>query len=236
MVKSRLPGQRSLLFAVFEEAGRKNISYIEVTFQPYAPSNQLYGSKTRGAAAIRTKGGDGLNNGQEDQIRRAQAGDSEAFIQLVKGLERQMYSMAKSIVRNDEDCADIMQETVMKAYKALSGLKEPAFFNTWLFRILINECNMILRRRDRVIVMPEPPEHLLISSSFGGDMDLRNAVNRLEEISRTIVILHYYQGLTLQEIAGLLELSESAVKTRLHRARKTLYESLAEPAERKMNG
>ncbi|MEK5236834.1 sigma-70 family RNA polymerase sigma factor [Paenibacillus sp. FSL L8-0470] len=177
-----------------------------------------------------------MNNGQEDQIRRAQAGDSEAFIQLVKGLERQMYSMAKSIVRNDEDCADIMQETVMKAYKALSGLKEPAFFNTWLFRILINECNMILRRRDRVIVMPEPPEHLLISSSFGGDMDLRNAVNRLEEISRTIVILHYYQGLTLQEIAGLLELSESAVKTRLHRARKTLYESLAEPAERKMNG
>ncbi|WP_438494051.1 sigma-70 family RNA polymerase sigma factor [Paenibacillus sp. IHBB 3054] len=177
-----------------------------------------------------------MNNGQEDQIRRAQAGDSEAFIQLVKGLERQMYSMAKSIVRNDEDSADVMQETVMKAYKALSGLKEPAFFNTWLFRILINECNMILRRRDRVVVMSEPPEHLLVSSSFGEDMDLRNAVSSLEEISRTIVILHYYQGVTLQEIAGLLELSESAVKTRLHRARKTLYESLAEPAERKMNG
>ncbi|QUL58197.1 sigma-70 family RNA polymerase sigma factor [Paenibacillus tritici] len=172
---------------------------------------------------------------QEDLVQRAQAGDSEVFIQLVKSLDRRMYSMAKSMVRNDEDCADAMQETVLKAFKAISGLKEAAYFNTWLFRILINECNMILRRRDRVVVMSEPPERIESSSSSAEDMDLRQAISGLEEVTRTIVKLHYYQGLRLQEIAELLELSESAVKTRLHRARKTLYQSLSQPLERKVN-
>lgn len=177
-----------------------------------------------------------LNNGQEDLVRRAQAGDSEVFIQLVKSQERRMYSMAKSMVRSDEDCADAMQETVLKAFKAISGLKEAAYFNTWLFRILINECNLILRKRERVVVMPNPPESVQAISSSVEEMDLRQAIGRLEEISRTIVKLHYYQGLTVQEIAGLLELSESAVKTRLHRTRKTLQQSLEQPVERKVNG
>lgn len=144
-----------------------------------------------------------------------------------------MYSVAKSMVRSDEDCADAMQETVLKAFKAISGLKEAAYFNTWLFRILINECNLILRKRERVIVMSKPPESIESSSATAEDMDLRQAISGLEEVTRTIVKLHYYQGLRLQEIAELLELSESAVKTRLHRARKTLYESLVQPAERK---
>lgn len=143
--------------------------------------------------------------------------------------------MAKSMVRNDEDCADAMQETVLKAFKAISGLKEAAYFNTWLFRILINECNMILRRRDRVIVMSDPSESIQSPSSTAEDMDLRQAVSGLEEVSRTIVKLHYYQGLRLQEIAELLELSESAVKTRLHRARKTLYHTLSQSVERKVH-
>ncbi|MFD2877596.1 RNA polymerase sigma factor [Paenibacillus rhizoplanae] len=82
---------------------------------------------------------------------------------------------------------------------------------------------MILRRRDRVIVMSDPPESIQSPSSTAEDMDLRQAISGLEEVSRTIVKLHYYQGLRLQDIAELLELSESAVKTRLHRARKKPY-------------
>lgn len=177
-----------------------------------------------------------MDTDQEDLVRRAQAGDHEVFIQLVKNLERRMYSVAKSIVRNDADGADAMQETVLKAYKSLPVLKDAAFFNTWIFRILINECNMILRRRERVVVVPEPPERLHAPSPPEKDIDLHNAISRLEEIPRMIVTLHYYQGLTLQEIAGLLELSEGAVKTRLHRARRTLHQYLTEPVERKMNG
>nr|WP_209445669.1 sigma-70 family RNA polymerase sigma factor [Paenibacillus etheri] len=171
---------------------------------------------------------------QEEEVRRAQEGDEEAFIHLVKRLELQMYNVAKSIVKKDEDCADAMQETVLKAYKAISTLHSPYFFKTWLFRILINECNLILRKRAQNITMTELPQRQTVSTEVEA-IDLREAVYRLEEVSRTIIILHYFQDLPLQQIADILELSESAVKTRLHRARKTLYGWLADPAERKVN-
>ncbi|MNY58122.1 ECF RNA polymerase sigma factor SigW [compost metagenome] len=82
--------------------------------------------------------------------------------------------------------------------------------------------------------MAELPQRQTVSTEVEA-IDLREAVYRLEEVSRTIIILHYFQDLPLQQIADILELSESAVKTRLHRARKTLYGWLADPAERKVN-
>ncbi|WP_019911378.1 sigma-70 family RNA polymerase sigma factor [Paenibacillus sp. HW567] len=177
-----------------------------------------------------------MNTGLEKQVRRAQRGNNEAFIQLVQGFELQMYQVAKSIVKKDEDCADAMQEATLKAFRSISGLKQPEFFKTWLFRILINECNMILRRRVQTVAITESPSEMNNRLSVAESMDLRTAVLQLEEITRNIVILHYYQGFPLQHIADLLEISEGAVKTRLHRARKTLYEWLADPVERKMNG
>ncbi|AIQ68582.1 sigma-70 family RNA polymerase sigma factor [Paenibacillus graminis] len=177
-----------------------------------------------------------MNNRLEKQVRRAQRGDNEAFIELIQEMELQMYQMAKSIVRKDEDCADAMQESTLKAFKAISTLKQPEFFRTWLFRILINECNMILRRRVQTVTINEMPVTPKERPSMAERLDLRTAVHQLEEIPRTLVILHYYQGFPLQHIADLLEMSEGAVKTRLHRARKTLYEWLVDPVEREMNG
>lgn len=169
----------------------------------------------------------------EVEVRRAQNGNKDAFIDLVKPLEVQMYNVAKSIVKNDEDCADAMQEAILKAYKSLSTLNTLSYFKTWLFRILINECNMIRRKRSHTITMAEPP-NLQISSPEYDNIDVREAVYRLEEIPRTIIILHYFQDLPLQQIADILELSEGAVKTRLFRARQTLSQWLADSTERKV--
>ena len=146
----------------------------------------------------------------------------------------QMYNVAKSILKKDEDCADAMQETVLKAYKSISTLHKPYLFKTWLFRILINECNGILRRHAKSVAMAEPPGRHSMSPEFE-HIDLREAVYRLEEVSRNIIILHYFQDLPLTQISEILELSEGAVKSRLHRARKTLYRWLADPEERKVN-
>ncbi|WP_251038025.1 sigma-70 family RNA polymerase sigma factor [Paenibacillus albidus] len=170
---------------------------------------------------------------QETWVKRAQKGDKNAFIHLVQTLEMPLYNVAKSILKKDEDCADAMQESVLRAYKGLTSLEHTRYFKTWLFRILINECNIILRKRARTVAMADPP------ASIGGSaeadhIDLRDSIDHLDETSRTIVILHYYQDLPLQQIADILEMSGSAVKTRLHRARKILYLSLADPAERKL--
>ncbi|WP_052380464.1 sigma-70 family RNA polymerase sigma factor [Paenibacillus camerounensis] len=94
--------------------------------------------------------------------------------------------------------------------------------------------NLILRKRAQNNIMIDLPQRQSVSAKVEA-LDLREAVYRLEEVSRTIIILHYFQDLPLQQIADILELSESAVKTRLHRARKTLHGWLADPAERKVN-
>ncbi|WP_371860450.1 sigma-70 family RNA polymerase sigma factor [Paenibacillus lautus] len=172
---------------------------------------------------------------QELEVKLAKKGNHEAFIKLIKPLELQMYNIAKAILRQDEDCADAMQESILKAYKSLPSLRHAPFFKTWLFRILINECNMILRKKSHVVPLLNLDQAEHVTPSLDVNIDLRDAVYRLEEVSRTIIILHYFRDLPLRQIAEMLDLNEGAVKTRLHRARITLSEWLANHRERKVN-
>lgn len=172
---------------------------------------------------------------QELEVKLAKKGNHEAFIKLIKPLELQMYNIAKAILRHDEDCADAMQEAILKAYKSLPSLRQAPLFKTWLLRILINECNMILRKKSHVIPLLNLDQAEHITPSLDVNIDLREAVYRLEEVSRTIIILHYFRDLPLRQIAEMLDLNEGAVKTRLHRARVTLSEWLANHREREVN-
>lgn len=152
---------------------------------------------------------------------QAKSGDREAFISLVKQLENSLYYMAKSMLGKEEDVADALQETILKAYKSIHSLREPQFVKTWMFRILMNECNSILSRRSQTVVYAEVPESASLSNEYD-KVDLREAVERLEEKMRIVVILHYFEDLPLRQIASVLEISESAVKMRLARAREAL--------------
>ncbi|MBX4151348.1 sigma-70 family RNA polymerase sigma factor [Paenibacillus lautus] len=176
-----------------------------------------------------------MQHEQELEVKLAKKGNHEAFIKLIKPLELQMYNIAKAILRHDEDCADAMQEAILKAYKSLPSLRQAPLFKTWLLRILINECNMILRKKSHVIPLLNLDQAEHITPSLDVNIDLREAVYRLEEVSRTIIILHYFRDLPLRQIAEMLDLNEGAVKTRLHRARITLSEWLANHREREVN-
>ncbi|MDQ0048176.1 RNA polymerase sigma-70 factor (ECF subfamily) [Paenibacillus polymyxa] len=81
-------------------------------------------------------------------------GDKEAFVNVIRAVQQSLYVVARSIVKNDEDCADAIQETVVKAFSNVHRLKEPAYFKTWIIRILINECNWIIRKKKRVYPVP----------------------------------------------------------------------------------
>lgn len=165
---------------------------------------------------------------------KAAAGDSDAFLQLIKQLENSLHYMAKSLLSKDEDVADALQETILKAFKAVPSLREPKYFKTWLFRILINECRNLIAQRSGSIAYAEVPP----VSSYSGDyekVDLREAVDRLEEPQRLAVILHYYEDLPLRQVARVLDISESAVKMRLFRARDILQRSLPNRHEGKIN-
>ncbi|MBB3108825.1 RNA polymerase sigma-70 factor (ECF subfamily) [Paenibacillus phyllosphaerae] len=167
---------------------------------------------------------------------QAIAGDSDAFISLVKELESSLYYMAKSIVGKEEDIADALQETILKAFKSVTSLREPKFFKTWIFRILINECHNLIAVRSRTDAYAEVPPVTAHPDEYG-KVDLREAVERLEEPQRIAVILHYFEDLPLRQVAEALDISESAVKMRLMRAREILQRTLSATTfrEGKMN-
>lgn len=171
-----------------------------------------------------------------EEVKRAQNGDREAFIQIFRKLEKELYSLAKSIVKTDEDCADVFQETTLKVYKSLSTLRKPNYFKTWVFRILINECNQLLRMRKRTVVMADVPEEAPMSKPYNNhtDVDLQEAVENLDENLRIVISLFYFQDLSIKQIADVLDISQGAVKTRLHRARGLLAQQVKQSREREL--
>lgn len=162
--------------------------------------------------------------GSTDLVNQAIQGDREAFIRLIRDIENSLYNTAKSMLRKEEDVADAIQETILNAYKSVHTLREPRYFKTWLFRILINECNTMLSRRALSTAYAEVPSEKREHSSPYDEVDMREAVDHLEESKRIVVVLHYFEDLSLRQVADALNISESAVKMRLTRARQELYQ------------
>ncbi|BBI32323.1 sigma-70 family RNA polymerase sigma factor [Cohnella abietis] len=153
-------------------------------------------------------------------LQLACAGDRDAFARLIREMQNEMYGMAKTLLHKDEDCADAIQEAILKAYRSIKRLREPAYFRTWMFRILIHECQQLYRKQKRTSPSDKLPERHAYEAAV--DLDLQDAVNRLDESLRTLVKLHYYADLPLSQIAEMLGVSEGTLKSRLHRARKQL--------------
>lgn len=149
--------------------------------------------------------------------------NKDEFTAKVLDLEKSLYYVSKSILHNDEDCKDAMQNTILKAYKNLNKLKQDCYFKTWITRILINECYQIGKANKSYVSyeehMAEREENLQYSEVY---MEIQN----MEEKYRVPFVLHYIEGFTLQEVASLLKTTEGSVKMRLLRARKLLRERL----------
>ncbi|WP_145047616.1 RNA polymerase sigma factor [Paenibacillus xylanexedens] len=158
-----------------------------------------------------------------EKVTLARQGDQEAFVYVIRAVQQSLFAIARSIVKNNEDCADAMQETIAKAYSNVHTLKEPTYFKTWIIRILINECNRIIRKRQRVSPVPYDTRQI----SYTGDyeqIELFEVIDQLEEQLQTIVMLFYIEDISVKEIAKLLHVSEGTVKSRLYRARQQLSE------------
>lgn len=149
----------------------------------------------------------------------------EQLGELILSSQETMYHVAKTLLRSDEDCADAIQETIVKAFSKLHTLRSDAYARTWLIRILINECYNCIRRNQRLVFLEEAP--MQESGQEQEDYsELYEAVSSLPEEVRLSVTLHYLEGYSIKEVAQLLDTTESAVKNRLMRARKRLRAEL----------
>ena len=148
---------------------------------------------------------------------------------LILESERQMYLTAKTILHNDQDCGDAIQEAIVKAFQKIDTLRQEKYAKTWLMRILINECYSLLRRESRYVSMEEIKEFSSGEAEEKRDYsNLYSAVNSLKEELRMPVILYYGEDFSIREIAQILEITEGAVQKRLFRARMQLRDRLTQ--------
>jgi RNA polymerase sigma-70 factor (ECF subfamily) len=178
-----------------------------------------------GARLVRTTWTD------EELVARTMAGDADSFNQLILRWERPIYALAYRTIGREEEARDIVQDTFLRAYRALPGFKGQAKFSSWLYRIALNLCRDWMRRQRRTptVQAPEGVELADLASEQGPvesieDLVARREISRavaeamtqLPEEQRTAIILKEYHGLTFQEIADLQGCPLSTVKTRLY--------------------
>lgn len=179
--------------------------------------------------------------GEKVLLQRAKKGEIAAFESLVSAYERRVYSLALRSTRSEDDAADITQEVFLRAYRALDTFRGDSGFSTWLYRITVNLCADLARKKssapegplddELAASLPETrpahsPEQALESSELRRELDI--ALGMVSEEHRKIVILRDVAGMTYADIAAALSIEEGTVKSRLARARAALRKILIE--------
>ncbi len=173
----------------------------------------------------------------QEVLERVRAGEHELYEILMRRYNQRLYRVARSILRNDAEAEDVMQDAYVRAFEHLDQFAGEALFSTWLTKIAVHEALRRARRAARVEDLEvmanvrsdtRDPER----QAYDGELRrvLERAVDALPESYRLVFVLRAVEGLSVAETAACLELGEEAVKTRLHRARRLLRQDLEERA------
>jgi RNA polymerase sigma-70 factor (ECF subfamily) len=149
--------------------------------------------------------------------QEARAGNDEAFFRLMQAEKDRLYRIAMRHLGHEQDALDALQETAFRAYRGIRKLKEPAYARTWLVRIMLNVCNDALAKRGKTRPMPDA-DRMPAGPDAHERLLLEDAVSRLADPYRQVVMLKYFEDMTLRELALALDRPEGTVKTWLHKA------------------
>ena len=177
-----------------------------------------------------------LGAGEVDLVRRAQAGDADAFDVLLAGRVTTAYQTASAILRDEADARDAAQETFFQVWRDLPRLRDPEKFDAWAGRILHNRCMTLLRRRRSNAVREVRVEewdsaayssgrHHLADAHAESDA-IRRAFARLTSDQRVLLAFHHVHGRSVAELATITGAPSGTVKWRLHHARQALERAL----------
>jgi RNA polymerase sigma-70 factor (ECF subfamily) len=165
-------------------------------------------------------------------LAKAAQGDSTAFTRLVEAYQRPVYNLCYRMLGNAEDAEDAAQETFLRAYKSLRRFDQSRPFATWLLSIAAHYCIDQMRRKDLAVtsiddmLVPEVPDTVPdMDTRLGQKQEqqrIRAVLEALEPLDRAAVVMYYWYDYSYDEICRELGLSMSAVKSRLHRARKAM--------------
>lgn len=177
----------------------------------------------------------------EDLARLAQQGDQDAFAELVKRYENQVFSLAYRLCGDYDEAADMAQEAFLRIYRMLDRYDPGKKFFSWMYRVAHNSCINTLNRRPANVIPVEQAEEYLTSdgkdTAAGPEQDylqqemraqIDNAIASLPDNYRDVVYLRYIEDMSYQQIAEILNLPVSTIETRLFRGKKQLQKKLLE--------
>ncbi|MER8386159.1 RNA polymerase sigma factor [Mesorhizobium sp. M1428] len=178
-------------------------------------------------------------SGDMQLVGRALARDGDAFRTIIKTHNQRLYRIARGVVRNDSEAEDIVQEAYVSAFAHLESFRGDASLATWLSRIVINEALGRLRKRRRMVAMPENPQAEIIRFPLNPSDDpertmaqrqilelVERATDSLPDVYRMVFVARVIEGLSIEETAELLGVRPETIKTRLHRARVLVRKAL----------
>ncbi|HEY4450399.1 MAG TPA: sigma-70 family RNA polymerase sigma factor [Solirubrobacteraceae bacterium] len=179
---------------------------------------------------------------ERDLVRRAQAGELTAFEQLAGAHTDRLYAVVVRLVGDRTEAEDVVQESLLRAWRGIGRFQGHAMFSTWLYRIAVNECNRALERRLRHgVVLPVDEESIQVPApaddgpaSQAEQEELREgldtAIAGLDPPYRTALVLRDIEGLSTREAAKIAGVGEAAFKSRLHQARLKVRAALGDAA------
>lgn len=178
-------------------------------------------------------------------IQRAKSGDESSFESLILGCQNKAYNIALRYLKNEEDALDALQESFIKIFRHLNSFKEDSRFDTWVYRIVVNTCNDMLRKnsnqkitdsifktddeKESVIEIPDStgsPETVLAKKETTAH--IITCLERLNQEQKEIIVLRDVHGFSYEEISEILNCSIGTVKSRINRSRLRLREILME--------
>ena len=185
-----------------------------------------------------------MKSNEQWLIEQSRNGNVDAFEELIKDYKKSAYNIALRVLRNVEDAEDASQEALIKVYKNIQNFNMQSTFKVWMYRIVVNTCIDFKRKKSinaisideeidlggnnglhREIADDSSNPDALVEKNFNNKL-VNDALNKLEDEYKTIIILRDIQGFSYSEIADILTCNLGTVKSRLNRARKNLKEIL----------
>jgi RNA polymerase sigma-70 factor (ECF subfamily) len=170
------------------------------------------------------------NQTRADLVIRARSGDPEAFEVLIRAAGDHLLAVARKILRDADAADDALQQAIIQAWRRLPQLRDPDRFDAWLYRILVMACyaeaNRTRRHTGHVRALPTSKFHDDFAGHLADREVLEQAFNSLTPSHRAVIVLHYFAGLPMNEVAQIVGVSHGTARSRLHYAHRALRSAL----------
>lgn len=159
-------------------------------------------------------------------VNKAKRNDYEAFCKLIEIIKNDLYLIAKTRLKNEEDIADVIQETIITCYNNIRFLRKETSFKSWTIKVLINKCNKIYKNPNNINISIESNsinEYIGTTENNDEKLNFEDLIKDLSADEKLILTLYYYSRYTTKEISKITKIKENTIKSKISRAKEKIY-------------